>query len=54
MAKPSLLNYCSERRLKISHRFGHTYTEGEPVAVENENRYDFMQLSNIISRVLGL
>jgi hypothetical protein len=53
MAKPSLLNYCIQRRLKITHRFGHTYGEGEPVAVEKENRYDFMQLSNVIRRVLG-
>lgn len=52
MAKPSLLSYCSRRRLKITHRFGHTYAEGEPVAVENENRYDFMRLSRVIGRVL--
>lgn len=54
MAKPSLLNYCSQRRLKITHRFGHTYVDGEPVVAENENRYDFMQLSKVIRRVLGL
>lgn len=54
MAKPSLLNYCSQRRLEITHRFGHTYGKGEPVVVENENRYDFMRLSKVIGRVLGL
>lgn len=54
MAKPSLLSYCSQRRLKITHRFGHTYGEGESIAVANENRYDFMRLSKVIGRVLGL
>jgi hypothetical protein len=54
MAKPSLINYCNQRHLKITHRFGHTYAEGEPVPIDIENHYDFMGLSKVIGRVLGL
>jgi hypothetical protein len=54
MAKPSLLNYCSRRHLKITHRFGHTYADGEPVAEEKEAGYDFMGLSTLIGGLLGL
>ncbi len=52
MAKPSLLNFCTRRRLKITHHFGHRYGEGEAVDGETENRYDFAQLANVIGRVL--
>jgi hypothetical protein len=53
MAKPSLLNYCRRRHLKITHRFGHTYAEGEAVAFEKENRYDFMELTEVVAGLLG-
>lgn len=52
MAKPSLLNFCNRRRLKITHRFGHTYGEGDAVDCETENRYDFMRLANVIGSIL--
>jgi hypothetical protein len=54
MAKPSLLSYCRRRHLQITHRFGHTYGEGEPIEVEKEIRYDFMELSQVIGQLLGL
>jgi 2-hydroxy-3-keto-5-methylthiopentenyl-1-phosphate phosphatase len=54
MAKSSLIQYCRDRSITIGHCFGHTYSDGEPVAVLKEKRYNFMDLASIIGQVLGL
>lgn len=54
MAKPSLVKYCQRRGVTIQHQFGHTYAPDEPVNVEKEMGYNFMDLTDNIARVAGL
>lgn len=54
MAKPSLLRYCAERSIPIHHRFGYTYSEGEPISVTREKRYDFRHLAVPIRQILNV
>ena len=54
MLKPSLAEYCRARAIEIQHCFGHAYAKGERVAPEKERRYNFLDLSKVIGRVLAL
>ena len=54
MAKPSLINYCRDRNLAITHLFGHTYVDGEARAPEKENRSDFSGLKKVFGQLLGV
>lgn len=53
MPKPSLEKYCKEKGVKISTRFGVTYSEGEKRDLEREMKVDFIGLVAVIEEVMG-
>ncbi|MBR9981702.1 MAG: hypothetical protein KFF50_11805 [Desulfatitalea sp.] len=48
MVKPSLTRYCHERTIDLHHHFGHIYQAGEARVLEQEMRFDYRELLEII------
>jgi hypothetical protein len=53
MAKPSLIRYCAQRHITISHFFGNIYARKEDISPENENHYNLMALWPMIVECIG-
>jgi len=53
MVKPSLSAYCRSHGVEIHTLFGIAYKPGESRDLYKEMKYDFMNLTGIISRILG-
>lgn len=53
MVKPSLERYCAERNITMTHRIGHTYTDGETVDLKKELAVEFTDLVSLIEQVIG-
>ena len=53
MAKTSLQRYCHSRGIAIDTFFGLKYGEGEPRNVEEESKVDFMNLTDVLTNILG-
>jgi hypothetical protein len=53
MVKPSLERYCAGSGIAMTHRFGHNYAAGEPVATEKEMGYPFTDLIGIVEQVIN-
>jgi hypothetical protein len=54
MTKPSLQRYCQDSGIVIDHFVGHTYSTGEPKALDKEMAFDFIGIKDIIEPVLFL
>lgn len=54
MTKPSLEMYCSAKHIKIDVRFGMNYAEGVEKNLEDEMKFDFMDLAPIIKQVMDM
>ncbi|OQY04998.1 MAG: hypothetical protein B6I22_08250 [Desulfobacteraceae bacterium 4572_123] len=52
MAKPSLINYCNRKKIKINFLFGPTFKNGEKKSEEDEMIVDFMELSSAFEKIL--
>ncbi|MCU0559340.1 MAG: hypothetical protein MUD16_04025 [Desulfobacterales bacterium] len=52
MTKHSLTSYCAQRGVAIQLRFGVSYAEGEGRSLENEKRFDFMDLVEPLQSIL--
>lgn len=52
MTKASLSAFCENKGIKIDHRFGYPYAQGENRDVEKEMEFDFMALTSVIETVL--
>ena len=48
MAKPSLMRYCADHSIKMTHQFGHTYATGETVDPHKEAAYAFTDLIPLV------
>ncbi|MFC1886181.1 hypothetical protein ACFLZM_03895 [Thermodesulfobacteriota bacterium] len=53
MAKPSLTNYCNQKKIKINLFFGSVYAKGEKRNAENEMNVDFMELSSVFQKIFA-
>ena len=53
MAKASLTNYCRSKGTGVNTYFGLRYEQGEPRNVEEELKVDFMQLTDVLTHILG-
>lgn len=54
MIKASLDGFCREKGIRIDVRFGVSYGDGEKRDAARERAFDFMALSTVIERRLGL
>lgn len=54
MAKPSLVNYCEKRNVKINRFFGLRYEPGQSRNLDGEMAVSFMQLTDVIQDALDL
>jgi len=54
MTKVSLSVYCENKDIRIDHRFGHSYAQGEERDVEKEMQFDFMELTEMIEEKLNI
>ncbi|MCX5874366.1 MAG: hypothetical protein NTY51_14195 [Deltaproteobacteria bacterium] len=53
MTKASLTSYCEGKQVQISERFGVCYLPGQARIVEEEIKYNFMELTSVIDDFLG-
>ena len=54
MTKASLSAYCEKKNIRIDHRFGHSYAQGEDRDIYKEMEFDFMGLTSVIEERLGV
>ncbi|MCJ7772584.1 MAG: hypothetical protein MUP22_05560 [Desulfobacterales bacterium] len=52
MTKASLSEYCEKKNIRINHRFGHSYAQGEVRDIDKEMEFDFMELTSVIEEIL--
>jgi len=53
MTKASLSAYCEKMDIRIDHRFGYSYMQGEDRNLDKEMEFDFMELAEIIEEQLN-
>jgi len=54
MAKDSLKRYCNRKHIEINLLFGETYHKGEQIVAEKEMRVNFIELSAVFEKVIGI
>jgi hypothetical protein len=54
MAKQSLANFCDKNNVKINEFFGVKYAPGQSRDLEKEMKFNFLDLSEIIEKAIGL
>ncbi|MGA8833078.1 MAG: hypothetical protein WB554_15865 [Desulfomonilaceae bacterium] len=53
MTKYSLSKYCKDRNIVINQRFGVSYSQGQPRNLQEEMKFNFMDLTSIIDEFLS-
>lgn len=53
MTKASLTSYCESKQVQLNERFGVCYLSGQARIVEEEIKYNFMELTLVIDDFLG-
>ena len=52
MAKPSLKQYCEQKKIRIHTLFGPSYADGESRDLQKEMQINFMDLVSVIEDLL--
>jgi 2-hydroxy-3-keto-5-methylthiopentenyl-1-phosphate phosphatase len=53
MTKASLSKYCEDRRVQIDQRFGVNYSQEQPRILQEEMKFNFMDLTSVIDKFLS-
>lgn len=54
MTKPSLAAFCEAKGIRINFLFGHTYLAGEPRKPDEERKFSYTSLMEVIGKALDL
>ena len=53
MTKYSLSKYCKDMNIVINQRFGVSYSQGQPRNLQEEMKFNFMDLPSVIDEFLS-